>query len=115
MQGVLGCLMQLHWQSGDSCLQLPIAWQTDCLWMQNWVGVQVDRMGPFPKAGSKGICQGGGDQHEAPAAHPGSCKVKLCMTRLMLLHITLHGSGYKTVALFCCYQGTDSSSKHTLS
>lgn len=73
--------------------------------MQNWVGVQVDTM-EFFLAGLKEIYQGEAGRHEAPVAHCGSCKVKLCMTRLVVLHITVNSSVYKTIALFCCHQRT---------
>lgn len=114
MQGVLLCLLQPRRKNDDGCWRLPIVWQTDCLWMQDWVGVQVDTMGSFP-AGLKGIYQGGGGRHEAPAAHCGSCKVKLCMTRLVVLHITVDSSGCKTVTLFYSPQAhLDSINKSTM-
>lgn len=99
MQGVLGCLMQPHWQNDGGCWRLPIVWPTDCLRRQDLVAVRVDMMHSFP-AGLKGIYQGGAGQHEAPAAHSGSCKVKLCITRLLVLHIAVYSSGCKMVTQF---------------
>lgn len=104
-QGVLGCSMHPSQRGNvDSCLCLPVVWQRDCLWMQSWVGVPVDTTSSLLTAGLKGTCQEGGGRHGAPVAHPGSCKPKPCMTRLVVLHITVRTSACNTVVLFCYLQ-----------